>query len=66
MKAPLTDIEYIEYYAKRLKNNSKYFKQQKEFIESQMKISSSLFLRRFSKEDFNANAREYLKNIGML
>ena len=45
----LTDMDYVELYAKTLKNNPELFKQQKILIESQLKASRELFLKRFGK-----------------
>ncbi len=65
-KIPRTDLEYVEFYAKKLKENPEFFKQQKELIESQLESSSSLAKKRFPKEDFKIQARIYLKKIGLL
>ncbi len=66
-KVPKENIDYVEFYAKALKNNSKYFKQQKMLIESQLKSSKEIFKKRFGTgETFKLNAREYLKNTGRL
>jgi len=67
MKTILKDIDYVEIYAKAIKNNPKYFEQQKVLIESQLKSSKELFKKRFGAgKKFEFNARKYLKNIGKL
>ena len=65
-QTPKTDLNYVELYAEKLKENPKFFKQQKELIDSQLEISSELTKKRFSKGDFKSNARKYLKDIGIL
>ncbi len=64
-QTPRTDLDYIEVYAKKLIENPKFFKQQKELIESQLSISSDLTKKRFSKENFKTQARAHLKKIGV-
>ncbi len=61
MTKPETDLDYVELYAKMLREDNSLFKQQKKLIESQLKSSSSLFRKMFGKKDFKRNAREYLK-----
>ena len=57
-----TDKDYVEFYAKKLKEDNSIFKQQKVLIESQLKGSSSLFRKKFGTgEKFKTNARKYLK-----
>jgi hypothetical protein len=59
---PLTDLDYIKFYAKKLKENNRYFKQQKDLIDSQFQASKSLFRKKLgTKERFKINARAYLK-----
>jgi hypothetical protein len=66
-KIPKQDSDYIEIYAKALKKNPKYFKQQKMLIESQLKISREIFRKRFKTgKKFEINARKYLKNTGRI
>ncbi|MEK6922778.1 MAG: hypothetical protein AABX08_03200 [Nanoarchaeota archaeon] len=67
MKKPITDLDYVEFYAKKMKEDDSLFKQQKILIESQLESSSSLFKNMFGKGDnFKSNAREYLKSIGLI
>ena len=63
---PRTDLDYIELYANKLKNNNSFFKQQKILIESQLEGSRSIFKNMFFKNNFKENARKYLKDIGLL
>jgi len=63
---PKTDLDYVEIYAENLKNNPKFFKQQKKLIESQLKSSSELTKKRFPKENFKITMRAHLKKIGVL
>lgn len=60
---PRTDMDYVELYAKKLKEDNSLFRQQKKLIESQLKSSSSLFKNMFGKADFKENARKYLRKI---
>ena len=62
----MTDLDYVELYANKLKNDNSVFSQQKKLIESQMRSSSSLFSRMLSGRDSRKAAREYLKGIGLL
>jgi hypothetical protein len=59
----MKEIDYVKIYAKSMKNDNTFFKQQKVLIESQMKASSSLFK---SKIKNKRQAREYLKKVGIL
>ena len=62
-KRPKTDMDYVELYAERLKEDNSLFKQQKKLIESQLRGSSSLFRNMFGQTHFKENARKYLKSI---
>jgi len=64
-KVPKSDLDYVEIYAKKLRENPKFFKQQKELIESQLLSSLNLTKKRFSKENFKTLARAHLKEIGV-
>jgi len=48
----MKDIDYVELYAQKLKNNNALFKQQKMLIEAQLKGSCSLFKNMFAGSDF--------------
>ena len=61
----MTDVDYVEMYARRLKNDNSIFAQQKKLIESQLQGSSSLFSNTFSDGDFRKAARKYLKGVGL-
>jgi len=64
---PRTDLDYIELYANKLKNNNSFFKQQKILIESQLHGSSELFRKMFGTQNsFKTNARKHLKRIGLI
>ena len=63
---PKTDLDYVEIYAEKLKENPKFFKQQKKLIESQLKSSSELIKQRFPKENFKISMRNHLRKIGIL
>ncbi|MBI2137867.1 hypothetical protein HYU12_05140, partial [Candidatus Woesearchaeota archaeon] len=52
----LSDLEYVELYAKKLKQDSRYFKQQKMLIDSQIIASRSLFRAMFAGSDFKQKA----------
>ena len=62
---PRTDLDYVEFYAEKLRADNRYFAQQKLLIESQLQSSRELFRQRFGK-DFKRNARIYLREIGLL
>ena len=64
-KIPKTDLDYIVVYAEKLKENPKFFKQQKELIETQLSSSAALAKQRFSKENFKTEVRAHLKEIGV-
>ena len=66
MKIPKTKLDYVEFYAKKIKENPKLFKQHKEMIDSQLESSSEIMKKRFSGKDFKTSARRYLKNIGLI
>ena len=63
---PVTDLDYVKFYAKKLKKDSSLFKQQRRLIESQLHSSSSLFTNMFVGPNFKSNARRYLRGIGLL
>ena len=57
-----SDLDFIKLYAIKIREDNKYFKQQKSLIDSQLKASQSLFRNRFGTgEKFRINARKYLK-----
>ena len=67
MKKLTKNIDYVEFYAGKLKLNNFYFAQQKKLIESQLKISSLLFKNMFGeKDEFKKNARKYLYGVGII
>lgn len=59
------DLDYVVFYALKMKSNSELFSQQKIFLESQLKASQSLFSK-FGKKDFKKFAREYLSKRGLI
>tara|TARA_Y100000031_G_C7982378_1_gene275380 strand:+ start:397 stop:585 length:189 start_codon:yes stop_codon:yes gene_type:complete len=62
----MKEIDYVELYAKKLKEDPSLFEQQKMLIDSQITGSRSLFENMFKGEDFKEKAREYLRGIGLL
>ena len=62
----ISDIDYVELYANKLKYDNSLFKQQKMLIESQLRASSSIFRNMFAGDNFKEKARAYLKSIGLL
>lgn len=62
----LNELDYVELYAKKLKEDSSLFKQHKKLIEAQLHGSSSLFRNMFAGKNFKKNARAYLKGRGLL
>ena len=64
---PRTDLDYVELYANKLKEDNSLFKQQKMLIESQLHGSSDLFRKMFgTQNNFKLNARKHLKSIGLI
>jgi hypothetical protein len=63
---PTTDLDYVELYANKLKNDNSFFKQQKILIEAQLHGSSDLFKKMFGTNNFKINARKHLKSIGLI
>ena len=61
----MKEIDYVELFANRIREDNSIFKQQKRLIEAQIKSSSSLFKNMFNK-NFKAQAREYLKKVDLL
>ncbi len=61
----MNNLDYVVLYAKKLKENNKLFKQQKQLIEDQLRASQSLFKNSF-RGDFKLNARKYLKGIKLI
>ena len=62
----MNDLDYIELYANKLKEDNSIFKQQKILIESQMHSSKAVFRNMFGDKNFKENARKYLKKIGLI
>ena len=65
-KIPVTDMDYVELYAEKLRKDNSLFKQQKMLIESQLHSSEDIFKKRFGEKNFKENARKYLKEIGLI
>jgi len=63
---PKDELDYIEFYAEKLKEDNSLFEQQKRLIEAQLQGSSSLFKNAFSGGDFKKLARKYLRDVGLL
>jgi len=63
---PTTDIDYVELYAKKLKEDKTLFQQQKTLIESQLHSSRTTFSKFGTGDEFKAKAREYLRGTGFL
>lgn len=61
----MKELDYVELYARELRQNHSLFDQQKRLIESQLKSSYSLFAGMF-KDNFKDQARIYLKKIGLI
>jgi hypothetical protein len=61
------EIDYVEFYAEKMKGDNSIFGQQKKLIEAQLIASIVLFRRMFGEgDDFKKNAREYLRSIGLI
>ncbi|HIG95233.1 MAG TPA: hypothetical protein HA283_02335 [Nanoarchaeota archaeon] len=61
-----TDLDYVEFYAKKLLENNNFFVDQKKLINSQLKSSKTLFSRMFGKKKFKKEARIYLKKRNII
>ena len=66
MKKPDTNMDYVEVYAQKIKDDNRLFQQQKKIIESQLRSSSSFFRNMFAGQDFKQSSRMYLKSVGLL
>lgn len=62
----MSDLDYVELYAQRLREDGRVFEQQRRFIEAQLEASKSLFGRMFAQEEFKERAREFLAGRGLL
>ena len=62
----MKDIDYVELYAKNMKEDSKVFEQHQRLINSQIQSSILLFRESFKDKNFKVEARRYLKNIGLI
>lgn len=63
----MSDLAYVELYAKALRKDNSLFKQQKMLIESQLQSSRDTFRNMFGTgEEFKRNARKYLRGIGLI
>ena len=61
---PKTNLDYVEFYARKLKDDNALFEQQRMLINSQLQSSSAVFSKMFEGKDFKAEARKYLRSIG--
>ena len=57
---PITNNDYVELYARKLRDDNSLFIQQKKLLEAQFKGSASLFSNWFAGKDFKTEARKYL------
>lgn len=63
----MNELDYVEFYAKNLLEDNKFFNQQKELIDAQINGNVSLFKNTFGKgKCFKKNARIYLRQIGLI
>ena len=63
---PKTRMDYVELYAKKLRNEPLLFEQQRMLIDSQIIASRELSRNMFGDADFRKNARACLKKRGIL
>lgn len=66
MKVPVTDMDYVELYAEKLLAEPLLFEQQKMLINSQLKSSKETFKKMFSSNNYEVDARAYLRAIGLI
>lgn len=62
----MTDLDYVEYYAEKLKQDNKFFVQHKLLIDSQILASRSIFRNKFKGQDFKTEARKYLRELKII
>ncbi|MFH0875316.1 MAG: hypothetical protein V1859_05235 [archaeon] len=63
----IKEIDYVVLYAEALKKDNSIFAQQKMLIDSQIKGSQDLFRKKCGTgAKFKANARKYLRGIGLI
>ncbi len=57
---------FTKYFSQQLKENPLLFKEQGQFVDNHVQISNNLFIKHFGKENFEENARKYLRERGIL
>lgn len=63
----MKDIDYVELFAKKLKEDASLFQQHKLLLEGQYQASISLFKNMFGEgEKYKKNARIFLKKVGVI
>ena len=62
----LRELEFIEYFAIKLRNDNRLFLLQKKLIESYLHSLHNYFKNKFGDKNFKENARKYLKKIGLI
>lgn len=62
----MEDIDYVRMYAKKAREDNSVFEQHRKFINSQLQASREIFRKRFGTENFEENARKYLKERGLI
>lgn len=60
------DLELVEYFAERLKNDNSLFEIEKKLIESHLNSINNYFKNKFGDKNFKENARKYLREIGLI
>ena len=60
-----TDLDYVIFYSKQIKQDASLFEKQKIFLESQIRASKSLFAN-WHGENFKKKARHYLNLRGLI
>ena len=61
-----SDLDYVDYYAEKLREDNSFFEQQRMLIESQLAASKSLFKNIFGKKNYKKAARKYLKSVKLI
>jgi len=62
----LRELEFIEYFAIRLRNDNRLFNLQKEIVEGHIHSLNKYFKNKFGDKNFKENAREYLKRMDII
>ena len=66
MEKQKSDFEFVKYFAERLKDDNRLFEIQKTLLENHLIYINRYFKNKFGDKNFKENAREYLRQIGLI